>query len=190
MKNYIKNYIDNSIKVKSQILNNENLLDNIKKSVDLVITAYKNQNKILIAGNGGSAADSQHIATELVSKFLKERSALNAIALTTNTSILTAIGNDYGNDEIFARQIQAYGQKNDIFIAISTSGNSENIIKAIIEAKNRGLKIIGLSGISNSKIDSLCDVLIKVPSNETPIVQESHIMIGHIICALAEKELF
>lgn len=190
MKDYIKNYISESIRVKSQILNNESIRSQIKNSAQLIIDTYNKKNKVLIAGNGGSAADSQHIATELVSKFLKERPALNAIALTTNSSILTAVGNDYTIDTIFARQIQAYGQENDVFIAISTSGNSENIIKAIKEAKNKNLKIIGLTGKNNSRMDNLCDILIKIPSEKTPVIQESHIMIGHIICAIVEENLF
>lgn len=189
MRDYIKNYIEKSIYAKTQILNS-NILNSIENIADLIIKSYRNNKKILIAGNGGSAADAQHIATELVSKFNQDRPALNAIALTTNTSIITAIANDFDYKEVFSRQIQAYGEKEDIFIAISTSGNSENIILAIKEARTKGLKTIGLTGSNNGAIDDICDYIIKVPSNKTPIIQESHIMIGHILCSLIEKNLF
>ena len=190
MKDYINNYICESIKTKEEILESDLLLSSIEEASFAIIDAYKSQKKVLIAGNGGSAADAQHIAAELVSKFLLERNALNAIALTTNTSILTAIGNDYNHDYIFARQIQAYGNKNDVYLAISTSGNSKNIILSIQEAKKQGLKVIGFTGAKNCAMDEICDVLIKVPSDKTSIIQEAHIMIGHIICAIVEKEIF
>ena len=161
MRDYIKTYISESIDVKEKILDDENLVEQIKKAFILIEKAYQDNNKVLIAGNGGSAADAQHISTELVSKFLKDRKALNAIALTTNTSILTAIGNDYSYDCIFARQIQAYGNKGDV-----------------------------LTGQNECLMDKMCDVLIKVPSSKTPIIQEAHIMIAHIICALVEEKLF
>ena len=190
MENYIKNYIKNSILAKEQILSDADLLSLIEKTANLIVEAYNSGKKVLTAGNGGSAGDAQHIAAELVSKFMLDRPALNAIALTTNSSILTAVGNDYSAEYIFSRQIQAYGNSGDIFIAISTSGNSLNIINAIKEAKNRGMVVIGLVGSKKSKMDNLCDILLRVPSEQTPIIQESHIMMGHIICALAEKELF
>ena len=190
MENYIKNYIKNSILAKEQILSDADLLSLIEKTANLIVEAYNSGKKVLTAGNGGSAGDAQHIAAELVSKFMLDRPALNAIALTTNSSILTAVGNDYSAEYIFSRQIQAYGNSGDIFIAISTSGNSLNIINAIKEAKNRGMVVIGLVGSKKSKMDNLCDILLRVPSEQTPIIQESHIMMGHIICALVEKELF
>ena len=189
MKNYIKNYISDSYSIKEKILNQESFIELIAQAASIIKLAYESQKKVLIAGNGGSAADAQHLATELVSKFMKDRPALNAIALTTNTSVLTAIANDYDFEDIFARQIQAYGNQGDVFIAISTSGNSQNVIKAIQEAKNRGLKIIGLTGSKDCAMDNLCDITIKVPSENTPIIQEAHIMIGHIICALVENEI-
>ena len=175
---------------KEQILSDADLLSLIEKTANLIVEAYNSGKKVLTAGNGGSAGDAQHIAAELVSKFMLDRPALNAIALTTNSSILTAVGNDYSAEYIFSRQIQAYGNSGDIFIAISTSGNSLNIINAIKEAKNRGMVVIGLVGSKKSKMDNLCDILLRVPSEQTPIIQESHIMMGHIICALVEKELF
>ena len=190
MKDYIKNYIKQSIKAKEDILNSENLLKQIEEASSIIVNAYKKNKKVLIAGNGGSATDAQHIAAELVSKFLKDRPALNAIALTTNNSIITALGNDFSNDYIFSRQIQAYGNEGDIYIAISTSGNSTNIIKSVEEAKKRGLIIVGLTGKLQNKLDKLCDISIKVPSSKTSIIQESHIMIGHLICAIVEEKLF
>lgn len=190
MKTFIKDYIKDSIETKEQILQDEKLISTLEEIAKIIINAYSSGKKVITAGNGGSAADAQHIAAELVSKFQFERPALNAIALTTNSSILTSVGNDYNHDFIFARQIQAYAQEGDVFIAISTSGNSENIIKAINEAKARGVIVIGLCGNKNSKMDNLCDVLIKIPALKTPVIQESQIMIGHIICALVEKELF
>lgn len=189
MRNFITNYISDSIRAKEDILNNPELVFRIEKASKLVIESYKNGGKVLTAGNGGSAADAQHIAAEFVSKFLIERPALSAISLGTNTSILTSIGNDYDHEIVFARQIQAHGRKGDIFIAISTSGNSKNIVKAAQTAQELGLKVIGLIGQKTSKLDEYSDVAIKVPSEKTPIIQESHIMIAHIICALVEKEL-
>ena len=168
MKDCIKNHIIESVKTKDEILKSEQILQKIEDVATLIIQAYKNGKKVLIAGNGGSAADAQHIAAELVSKFYNDRPALNAIALTTNTSILTAVGNDYSHEYIFARQIQAYGNENDIYIAISTSGNSKNIIKSIEEAKKQGLKIIGLTGANTCIMDEICDSVIKIPSDLHP----------------------
>ena len=190
MNNYIKNYIKKSVEAKKLILENSAILSEIEKAALVIIKAYKNGKKVLIAGNGGSAGDAQHMAAELVSKFLLERNALSAIALTTNTSILTSVGNDYDHKLVFARQIRAHSNKGDIFIAISTSGESKNILKAIEEAKNCDITVIGLTGGNNSSMDKMCDYIIKVPSLETPIIQESHLMIEHLICALIEKNLF
>lgn len=190
MKEFIEKYIKDSIITKEQILNDENLVGLIEKSAKEIIEIYKSEKKVLLAGNGGSAADAQHIAAELVSKFFLERPALSAIALNTNTSILTSVGNDYSHDLVFARQIEAHGNPEDIFIAISTSGNSKNILRAIETAKKKGLKVIGFTGQKSSPMDPLCDINIKVPSTCTPVIQEAHIMIGHIICAIVEKELF
>lgn len=154
------------------------------------IETYQNHNKILIAGNGGSAADAQHIAGEFVSKFYFDRPGLASIALTTDSSILTAIGNDYGYEYLFARQVQANGVHGDMFIGISTSGNSKNIIKAINECKDKGILTVGLTGQDGGKVSEICDYCIKVPSSETPRIQESHILIGHIICSVVEEALF
>lgn len=187
---FIEEYIKDSIKTKQDILECNDSLLSIKSAADVIVAAYRKGNKVLTAGNGGSAGDAQHIAGELVSKFNFDRPALSAISLTTDTFILTAASNDYGYEHSFARQVQAHGQKGDIFIAISTSGNSKNILFALEEATKKGLVTVGLTGSKTSEMDSLCDILIKVPSSETPKIQESHTMIGHIICAIIESELF
>lgn len=190
LKHYIKNQISKSIETKQKILNDESLLAQIKQAGLKCIEIYKNGNKTLIAGNGGSAADAQHIAGEFVSRFYFDRPGIPSIALTTDTSILTAIGNDYGYERLFARQLEANGVKGDLFIGISTSGNSKNILEALDVCKNKGIFSVGLSGQSGGAMQELCDICIKVPSNETPRIQESHILIGHMICAIVEEELF
>lgn len=164
---------------------------------DLIETASQKVNeslsgghKILLCGNGGSAADSQHIAAELVGRFRKNRSALPAVALTTDTSILTAVANDYGFDQIFSRQVEALGQPGDLLIAISTSGNSENVVKAAEEAKKRGLFVLGFTGTSESKLSSEADLCLRIPSDDTALIQQVHLAILHLLCDLAEKELF
>ncbi|PJP89102.1 D-sedoheptulose 7-phosphate isomerase [Campylobacter jejuni] len=190
LNSYIKGHFADSILVKEQILKDENLITLIKNASLEVIKAYKNGNKTLLAGNGGSAADVQHIAGEFVSRFYFDRPGIASIALTTDTSILTAIGNDYGYENLFARQVQAQGVKGDVFIGISTSGNSKNILKALEFCKQKEIISIGLSGASGGAMNELCDYCIKVPSTCTPIIQEAHILIGHIICAIVEEELF
>ena len=187
---YISNQVKKSIDVKQQLLENQELMDLIKEVALKTVEVYKNGNKTLIAGNGGSAADAQHIAGEFVSRFYFDRPGLASMALTTDTSIITAIGNDYGYDKLFSRQVQANGVKGDIFIGISTSGNSENIIKALEECKLKGIITVGLTGEKGGKMVELCDYCIKAPSNETPRVQEAHILIGHIICAVVEEAIF
>jgi len=154
------------------------------------VASYRKGGKLLIAGNGGSAADAQHFAGELVSRFAFDRPPLSAIALTTDTSILTAIGNDYGYRDVFSRQVLAYGQKGDIFIAISTSGNSVNIVDAILTARKAGLTIIGLSGQTGGQIKAICDYCICAPSSSTPRIQECHLVIEHTICGYIEESLF
>lgn len=187
---FIQNYIQDSIETKQKILNDKNILLTIQSAADIIVKAYRNGKKVLTAGNGGSAGDAQHIAGELVSKFFFDRPGLSAFSLATDTSILTAIGNDYGYENSFSRQIQANANEGDVFIAISTSGNSKNIVKAIIEAKKKNVTTIGLVGKKSCEMDTLCDYIIKVPSESTPTIQESHIMIGHIICALVEESIF
>ncbi|KYH34468.1 phosphoheptose isomerase [Clostridium tepidiprofundi DSM 19306] len=190
MKEYIKNQVRNSYMIKQGIYNDDRIISLIENIALKAIDVYKNGNKILIAGNGGSAADAQHLAGEIVSKFYFDRPALPAIAVTTDTSIITSIGNDYGYDRLFERQIQANGVKGDMFIGISTSGNSENILRAFMECKRMGIITVGFTGETGGKMESLCDYCIKVPSNETPRIQEAHIMIGHILCGIIEKEIF
>ncbi|HEF8463932.1 TPA: D-sedoheptulose 7-phosphate isomerase [Campylobacter jejuni] len=190
LNSYIKEHFQESILIKEQILKDENLITLIKNASLEVIKAYKNGNKTLLAGNGGSAADAQHIAGEFVSRFYFDRPGIASIALTTDTSILTAIGNDYGYENLFARQVQAQGVKGDVFIGISTSGNSKNILKALELCKQKEIISIGLSGANGGDMNELCDYCIKVPSTCTPRIQEAHILIGHIICAIVEEELF
>jgi D-sedoheptulose 7-phosphate isomerase len=165
----------------------EKILPLVEKASELCINSLKNGGKILIFGNGGSAADAQHIAAELSGRFKKERIALAGIALTTDTSALTAIGNDYGYEYVFSRQVEALCNKNDIVIGISTSGNSENVIKAIESAKNIGAKAITLSGKTGGDMKNLGDTNIVIPSNDTPRIQEMHIMVGHMICAMIDE---
>ncbi|ECP9346620.1 D-sedoheptulose 7-phosphate isomerase [Campylobacter jejuni] len=190
LNSYIKEHFQESILAKEQILKDKNLIALIKNASLEVIKAYKNGNKTLLAGNGGSAADAQHIAGEFVSRFYFDRPGIASIALTTDTSVLTAIGNDYGYENLFARQVQAQGVKGDVFIGISTSGNSKNILKALEFCKQKEIISIGLSGASGGAMNELCDYCIKVPSTCTPRIQEAHILIGHIICAIVEEELF
>lgn len=190
MINYISKEIKKSKEIKEKILNDRVVLNQIKDIANDIIDIYKHGNKVLVAGNGGSAADAQHIAGELVSKFYFDRPGLAAIALTTDTSIITAIGNDYGYEKLFSRQIQANGVKGDIFIGITTSGNSINIVEALKECKYKGIKTVILTGENGGLVEGLCDYCVKVPSNETPRIQESHIMIGHIICAIVESKIF
>lgn len=190
MKKKIMAQISSSQMVKQLLLNDEFLVNQIEQAADMVIAAYEMGNKTLLAGNGGSAADAQHIAGEFVSRFYFDRPGLASIALTTDTSILTAIGNDYGYERLFSRQVQALGVAGDVFIGITTSGNSENILQALHEANTRGIKTIGFTGQGGGKMEALCDICIKVPSFETPRIQECHILIGHIICYLVEEALF
>ena len=190
IKEYISNQVKKSIDVKQKLLDNQELMDLIQEVALKCVEVYKNGNKTLIAGNGGSAADAQHIAGEFVRRFYFDRPGLASIALTTDTSIITAIGNDYGYEKLFSRQVQANGVKGDIFIGISTSGNSANVIEALKECKEKGIITVGLTGEKGGKMSEMCDYCIRVPSNETPRVQEAHILIGHIICAVVEEAIF
>jgi len=186
----IKKNLQDSIDVKKLILENEELIKTISKVAEEFVYAFRNDKKVLIAGNGGSAADAQHIAAELSGRFYIDREPLFAEALHVNTSYLTAVANDYSYDEVFARLIKAKGRKGDIFVGISTSGNSRNIIKALEVANDIGMITVGFTGESGGKMKNLCKYLINVPSTDTPRIQESHITIGHIICEIVEKELF
>ena len=182
--NNILNSFDESIRV---ISDSKKLIDEIQSASDLIIKCFSNDNKVVIFGNGGSAADSQHFAAEFIGRFQLERKSLPAISLTTDSSILTALGNDYSFDDIFSRQCESLVKKNDIVIAISTSGNSLNVINGIISSKNNGSIIIGILGNNGGKIKNLVNLPIIIPSNSTPRIQESHRLILHIICDLVEK---
>lgn len=189
MEDYIVNSIRGSIHTKSSILDDSQLLNEIASCADQCIKAFESGNKVILAGNGGSAGDAQHIAAEFVSRFEFDRPGLPSVALTTDTSMLTAIGNDYGYEKLFARQIEANGKPGDIFIGITTSGNSANVLNAVIRAKELGLTTVALCGRKGS-IRELADVVLSVPSESTPRIQESHILIGHIICGIVENTLF
>ena len=190
LKTFINQEIQKSINVFSSILKDEKLLTLAEVCVTEICTALANKNKILLAGNGGSAADAQHIAGEFVSRFNYDRPGLAAFALTVDTSILTAIGNDYGYEKLFSRQIQAVSNPGDIFWAYSTSGKSPNIIAAMETAKQLGLKVIGFTGQKGWIRPELVDFSIEIPSPETPKVQEGHLLMGHIICGLVELQIF
>jgi len=183
-------YINTSISALAGLANDASMAESFDNAVKLCITAYANRSKILVAGNGGSAADAQHFAGELVSRFYCDRPALPAMALTTDTSVLTSIGNDFGFECIFARQIQAFGVAGDVFIAISTSGNSPNILKALEQARKQGLATIGLTGLTGGKLKSLCDICLCAPSDSTPHIQECHLVLEHTLCACIEVEFF
>tara|TARA_A100001015_G_scaffold315210_1_gene426493 strand:- start:1202 stop:1792 length:591 start_codon:yes stop_codon:yes gene_type:complete len=188
VRNIIEKNFEQSIKIKTDVLNS-NLIDQIAKVGLSVIDCLQSGRKIFFAGNGGSFADSQHLAAEFISKFLFERDALPAIALGTNSSNMSAIGNDYGYKNVFSRELFALGSKNDIFIPITTSGNSENLIEAVITANNAGLKSIALTGATGGALNELCEC-IKIPSTNVPRIQECHILIGHLLCQIAEESIF
>ena len=168
----------------------KNLSDTIIRTSEMIIDTYESGGKVILIGNGGSAADAQHIAAEFVGRFRLERRSLPAIALTTNTSILTALANDYGYENVFSRQLDSLANDKDVLIAITTSGNSSNILKAVEEVKLRNIKVIGMTGRTGGKLKNMVDILINVPSDNTPRIQEGHITIGHIICYLVERNLF
>ncbi len=190
MKNYIKEQVRQSFQTKQAIYENEELLDVIETVAKKCLKVYQNGKKTILAGNGGSAADAQHIAAELVGRYGFDRPSIPSLALTTDTSNLTAIGNDYGYDQVFSRQLAGMGQEGDLFIGISTSGNSKNVLKAFAVAKEKGITTVALVGRDGGAMAKEADFAIVVPSSSTPRIQESHILIGHIICDIIEKELF
>ena len=187
MRERIKDILLESIQVKEEILRNQ--IDQIAQIAQLMIDCLKKDGKVIVFGNGGSASDSQHIAAELVGRFKKDRSALAGIALTTNTSILTSLANDYGYDVVFSRQVEALGKKNDVVLGISTSGKAKNVALGIKQAKKMGIKTVALSGGDGGDIVKLADVSLVVPSKITARIQEAHITIAHIICEIIEQEL-
>ena len=186
----IKEVLQSSISVKALVLADEHLLARIQEATELIVAAFRNKNKVLFCGNGGSAADAQHLAAEFSGRFYYDREPLDAEALHVNSSYLTAVANDYAYDEVYSRLVKAKGTKGDILVALSTSGNSGNIIKAMKTAKAAGMKTIGFTGETGGEMKSISDILINIPSTDTPRIQESHITVGHIICELVESSLF
>lgn len=186
----IKELIQSSIDVKQQVLQNEELIKTIEIVIEKIVAAFKNGNRVYFCGNGGSAADAQHLAAEFSGRFYLNRKALPAEALHCNTSYLTAVANDYSFDDIYARLVDGIGEKGDVLIGLSTSGNSKNIIRAFETAKEKGIITVGFTGTTGGTMKSLCDHIINVPSSDTPRIQESHILIGHIICQLVEEKYF
>ena len=189
MDNQIKTYIQNSIEIRKNILADEEMFEKVKEISNKIISALKSENKILFVGNGGSASDCDHLATEFVSKFYKDRHAFNAISLTSNNALITALSNDFSYDKAFSRQIEAIGKKGDILIALSTSGNSKNVVNAIKVANEIGLTTVGLTGQTPCEMDKICNILVKIPSSETPAIQEAQTMLGHLICKIVKDEL-
>ncbi len=190
MTNKIKEIIQASIDTKQQVLHDEKLLHTIEKIVSVITDAFKVGNRIYFCGNGGSAADAQHLAAEFSGRFYTDRKALPAEALHCNTSYLTAVANDYGFDVVYSRMIDGIGEMGDVLIGLSTSGNSANIVKAFEVAKEKGITTIAFTGITGGQMKSVSDYLINIPSTDTPRIQESHITIGHIICQLVEERYF
>ncbi|MGY8989095.1 MAG: D-sedoheptulose-7-phosphate isomerase [Flavobacteriales bacterium] len=190
MKSRIINCINESIKVKELVLTNSDTLNNIEEIVVKSVKAFNADKKMLLCGNGGSASDAQHIAAELSGRFYVDRRPLFAEALHVNSSFVTAVANDYGYDNIYSRMVEAAGRDGDIFIGISTSGNSSNVVNAIERANKIGMTTIGFTGDKGGQMNDICDIMIKIPSIDTPRIQESHILVGHIICQLIEEELF
>lgn len=186
MQKLIQNSIRESISVKQAILSDEAFLQRIEQAAQLLLAAFEQGGKVLFCGNGGSAADAQHIAAELSGRFYKDRPPLFAEALHVNSSYVTAVANDYGYDAVYARMVQAAGRPGDVLVALSTSGNSPNILNAVTAAKEKGMTVIGFTGASGGRMAEACDVLLNVPSSDTPRIQEAHILLGHILCAYVE----
>lgn len=184
------NWLRESIDVKQRLLANTELMESVRQVAELCANACQSGKKVLFAGNGGSAADAQHLAGEFVSRFNYDRPGLASFALTVDTSVLTAIGNDYGYEKLFERQVQACAQAGDVLIGLSTSGNSPNILAAFKQAKQMGVLTVGLTGQSGGGMLGLADMCLRMPSHETPRVQEAHITVGHIICGLVEHIIF
>ena len=190
MKNQIQKAIQNSISVKQQILQDAELLNRVALTVSQMVKTLKNGGKIHFCGNGGSAADAQHLAAELSGRFYFDREPLNAEALHCNTSYLTAVANDYGYDEVYARLLKGTAHNGDLLVALSTSGNSANILKTCKLASEMGVFVIGMTGASGGDLKKYSNILLNVPSSDTPRIQEAHIVLGHILCEHVEKEIF
>lgn len=190
MNTHIAETIQKSIDVKQKILADNNFIERIHEAAEAMVASLKNGGKIHFCGNGGSAADAQHLAAELSGRFYLDREPLNAEALHCNTSFITSVGNDYGFEDIYARMLKSAGKKGDVLVAISTSGNSENILRTCKVAKEMGIRIIAFTGETGGKIKEYSEILLNVPSTDTPRIQEAHIMIGHILCEMVEKVIF
>ncbi len=190
MSDLIKNILQESCAVKQKVINDDRLIKVIQDVTSVCVNALNNGNKILLAGNGGSASDSQHIAAELVGRFEKERKGLPALALTTNSSQLTAISNDYGYDSVFQRQVQALAKSGDVFFGLSTSGNSRNVVNAVEQCRELNVVTVAMTGESGGQLKAISDYCINVPSSNTARVQEVHITIGHIICLAIEESIY
>ena len=186
----IKNIIQASIEVKQQLLKDEALLQNVAAVVDEIVAAFKRSNRVYFCGNGGSAADAQHLAAEFSGRFYTDRKALPAEALHCNTSYLTAVANDYSYDVVYARLIDGIGNNGDVLVGLSTSGNSVNIVKAFEVARSKGITTVGFTGAGGGTMKTNVDYLLNVPSTDTPRIQESHILLGHIVCQLVEEKYF
>jgi D-sedoheptulose 7-phosphate isomerase len=182
--------IEANVAVGSALLHDRTFLAAVAKTGRIMAQALQSGNKVLFFGNGGSAADAQHLAAELTGRFMKERPALAALALTTNSSSVTALGNDYGFETIFARQIEGLARRGDVAVGISTSGNSPNVLQAIAAAHSRKLITVGMTGAKGGKLASAVDYCIRIPSDSTPRIQEAHILVGHVLCEIIEQELF
>lgn len=190
MEDQIRQNIQKSIDTKEMMLSCDKLVSEIKNLTQTCVSTIQNNGKIILIGNGGSAADAQHLAAEFITRLNFDRPCIPAIALSTDTSVLTAISNDYSFEDIFSRQIEAIGNHNDLLIAISTSGNSTNIVKAAQLAQKKEIKVGSLTGRKQSKLENFSDYLIKIPSNDTARIQEAHILVGHILCTLTEEIIF
>jgi D-sedoheptulose 7-phosphate isomerase len=186
----ITNIIEASIETKQLVLKDQRLLGIVEKAIDAIVTAFKSDNRVYFCGNGGSAADAQHLAAEFSGRFYTDRKALPADALHCNTSYLTAVANDYDFNDIYARLIDGIGNKGDVLVGLSTSGNSRNVIKAFEKAREKGIVTIGFTGATGGEMKAVSDHLINVPSTDTPRIQESHILLGHIVCQLVEERMF
>lgn len=186
----IKSIIEEAIEVKKKVLQDDTLIKTIEKTIEVITSAFKNGNRVYFCGNGGSAADAQHLAAEFSGRFYADRKALPSEALHCNTSYLTAVANDYSYDDIYARLIDGIGEAGDVLVGLSTSGNSKNIIKAFEVAKAKKMITVGFTGITGGQMKAVSDYLVNIPSSDTPRIQESHIMAGHIICQLVEENLF
>lgn len=186
----VRHNLQNSISLKQRLLDDDDVVALVSEIADVVVECYRNGGKVFFCGNGGSAADAQHLAAELSGRYYYDRPPLFAEALHVNTSYITAVANDYSYDEIYARWITAIGQKNDVLIALSTSGNSANVVRAIEQANRNGMKTVGFTGKTGGKMGSICDLLLAIPDTDTPRIQECHMLMGHTVCEIVEARIF